>query len=85
MVGKQGGNYHRKLSASENQRIEIGIEFTSDIVGTENELDTSDNPEHNESFQKSDDETEGNEQVDVSLTGTYPAQKQLESQVGQQK
>ena len=44
MVGQQGGDDHRELSASEYQRIEVGIKLAADVLGTENELDAADDP-----------------------------------------
>ena len=85
MIGQQSSNDHGELSASEYQRIKISIEFTSHILGAEDKLDAPDDPQHQETFQKSDDKAGGNEQVDIGLTGTEPAQEKLEDQIGQQE
>ena len=85
MIGQQGRDDHRKLSATEYQRIEVGIEFASDVFRAEDELDAPDNPKHEEAFQKSDDETGGYQQFDVGLTGTEPAEKELECKVDEEQ
>lgn len=85
MIGQQSSNDHGELSASEYQRIKISIEFTSHILGAEDKLDAPDDPQHQETFQKSDDKAGGNEQVDIGLTGTESAQEKLEDQIGQQE
>ena len=85
VIGQQGGDYHRELSAAEHQRIEIGVELASHICGAEHELDAADEPEHEKAFQESDDEAEDDEQVDVGGTRAYPAQKELQGEIDQQQ
>ncbi len=65
MVGQQGGDDHRELSASEYQRIEVGIKLAADVLGTEDELDAADDPQHEETFQEADDETGSDDQFDI--------------------
>ena len=85
MVGQFGCEYHGYLSSGKYQRIKIRIKLASYVLGTENLGGPSDEPEHEETFQKTDEETADNDQVDVLRTGTYPTEKELQGQVGQQQ
>ena len=85
MVSQQSSNNHRKLTSSKYQRIKIGIELTSDILWAEDEFDTADYPKHQKTFQKTNNKTGSNKQIDIGLSCTEPTEKKLKGKVDQQQ
>ena len=81
MVGKLCRKYHRKLAEAESQREEIRIELATHILRAKDKASHTDEPQHHESFEETDDEACHNQYVNVLRTGAHPTQQELQSKI----
>ena len=78
MISQFGRQYHGNLSSGIHQRVKIRIKFASYVLGTEHLLRETDEPQHQESLEETDDEAAHNQNIGTLRAGADAAQQKLQ-------
>lgn len=79
-----GGQGHRKLAGREDDGVEVGVKFASDVFRTEKGADHENDFQHGECFEETDKETAYDDDVHLVDAGADEAEQGLQQEIGEQ-